>query len=89
MALCVSLGNSVYLYFFYRLERKWRLWVDDVLVHVLSPNIYRTPSEALQSFRYFSEIGEWERIFPPWERHLVIYVGSAVMFLLGKHLKRK
>ena len=29
-------------------ERKWRKWVDDSLVHVLSPNVYRTPSEALQ-----------------------------------------
>ena len=29
-------------------ERKWRKWVDDTLVHTLSPNVYRTPAEALQ-----------------------------------------
>ena len=27
-------------------ERKWRKWVDDKLVHMLSPNVYRTPSEV-------------------------------------------
>ena len=29
-------------------ERKWRKWVDDTLVHTLSPNVYRSPTEALQ-----------------------------------------
>lgn len=30
--------------------------MDDVLVHVLSPNVYRTPSEALQAFQWFSKV---------------------------------
>lgn len=70
-------------------ERKWRKWVDDVLVHVLSPNVYRTPSEALQAFQWFSKVGSWEEHFATWERLLVVYVGAAAMFLIGKKLKRK
>lgn len=70
-------------------ERKWRKWADDVLVHLLSPNIYQTPREALQAFHYFSEVGDWETNFPTWERYLVIYVGAAAMYLVGKRLKKK
>ena len=33
-------------------ELKWRAWTDDVLVHLLPANIYRTPGEALESFEY-------------------------------------
>lgn len=39
-----------------RKEQMWRTWADDVLVHVLSPNVYRTRKEALQAFNYFSEV---------------------------------
>ena len=27
-------------------ERRWRKWVDDTLVHTLSPNVYRSPGEV-------------------------------------------
>jgi microsomal prostaglandin-E synthase 2 len=37
-------------------ERKWRKWADAVYVHTLSPNIYRTFSEAMDSFRYFEKV---------------------------------
>ncbi|CAH1155568.1 unnamed protein product [Phaedon cochleariae] len=70
-------------------ERKWRKWADNVLVHTLSPNVYRTTDEALQAFNWFSEIGEWERNFPTWERYLIIYVGAAAMWLIGKRLKKR
>lgn len=70
-------------------ERKWRKWVDDVLVHVLSPNVYRTPSEALQAFQWFSKVGGWEEHFATWERLLVIYAGAAAMYIIGKNLKRR
>lgn len=33
-------------------------WVDDHLVHLLSPNIYRSPTEALEAFGYIAESGE-------------------------------
>ncbi|KAJ8975886.1 hypothetical protein NQ317_011357 [Molorchus minor] len=42
-------------------ERNWRKWADDVLVHTLSPNVYRNREEAIQAFRWFSEVGEWEK----------------------------
>jgi len=70
-------------------ERKWRRWVDEHLVHMLSPNIYRTPSEALAAFRYFSDVGDWEKVFSSVERSVVIYVGAAAMMVIGKLLKRK
>lgn len=70
-------------------ERKWRKWTDDVLVHSLSPNVYRTPGEALQAFSWFSEVGEWEKHFPAWERYLIIYVGAYAMWLIGKRLKKR
>ncbi len=70
-------------------ERKWRKWVDDHLVHVLSPNIYRTPSEAFQAFKYFSRVGDWKNIFSTLEHQFVIYVGTAAMYILGKVLKKR
>jgi len=36
-------------------ERKWRTWADSY-VHTLSPNIYRTLPEAVDSFRYFDKV---------------------------------
>nr|CAD7411579.1 unnamed protein product [Timema poppensis] len=72
-----------------REERKWRKWADDRLVHVLSPNVYRTKEEALQAFHWFSEVGEWDKHFSPWERSLVIYVGACAMWLIGKRLKKR
>jgi len=70
-------------------ERRWRRWVDDTLVHSLSPNVYRTPSEALDTFKWFSETGDWEKHFSWWERNLVIYVGALAMWLIGKRLKKR
>lgn len=43
-----------WLFFFDLLYR----WVDNHLVHVLSPNIYRTVSEALESFDYITTKGK-------------------------------
>lgn len=72
-----------------REERKWRTWADNVLVHTLSPNVYRSQTEALQAFNWFSEVGEWEKHFPTWERLLMIYVGAFAMWLIGKRLKKR
>ena len=33
-----------------REEMKWRKWVDEVFVHTLSPNIYRSVQEGLKTF---------------------------------------
>jgi len=70
-------------------ERKWRRWVDDTLVHTISPNVYRTPSEALATFRWFSKAANWENLFSWWELSLVIYVGAAAMWAISKRLKKR
>ena len=55
------------------------------MVHTLSPNIYRTPREALQAFDYMSDVGN----FSTMERVLAKYVGAIVMFAIAKKLKKK
>jgi len=70
-------------------ERKWRRWTDEVLVHTLSPNVYRTPGESLEAFRWFNEVGNWDEHFEAWERYLVVYVGALAMFLISKRLKKR
>lgn len=39
-------------------ERKWRKWTDEVYVHTLSPNIYQSFTESLDSFKYFDKVGK-------------------------------
>ena len=70
-------------------ERKWREWADNVLVHALSPNIYRTLPEAIDSFEVFSNVGNWNNLFPTWERLMIIYVGGVAMYFIGKRLKKR
>lgn len=70
-------------------ERKWRSWVDSHLVHMISPNVYRTTSEALETFEWFSQAGEWDVHFPRWERNLMVYVGAMAMWAIGKRLKKR
>ena len=59
--------------------------MDDKLVHVLPPNIYRTPSEALQAFDYISQVGN----FNFFERVAAKYLGAFSMYFIGKMLKKK
>uniref|UniRef100_A0A0K8TJ45 Prostaglandin E synthase 2 n=3 Tax=Lygus hesperus TaxID=30085 RepID=A0A0K8TJ45_LYGHE len=70
-------------------ERNWRKWADNNLVHMLSPNVYRTRSEAVESFEWFSKVGEWDKNFSPWEVSSIIQLGSGVMWMLGKRLQKK
>ncbi|XP_015186557.1 PREDICTED: prostaglandin E synthase 2 isoform X2 [Polistes dominula] len=70
-------------------ERKWRQWADDVLVHTLSPNVYRTLNESYETFEWFSEVGQWKEYFPTWERILIVNVGACAMWLIGKRLKKR
>ena len=70
-------------------ERHWRDWTDRVLVHSLSPNIYRTMPEALQAFNNFSAMGKWDEHFSTVERLTAVYVGSAAMWMIGKRLKKR
>ncbi|PON79147.1 S-crystallin [Trema orientale] len=66
-------------------ETKWRQWVDNHLVHVLSPNIYRNTSEALESFDYITSNGN----FSFTEKITVKYAGAAAMYFVSKKLKKK
>ncbi|XP_057446927.1 uncharacterized protein LOC130738792 [Lotus japonicus] len=66
-------------------ETKWRRWVDNHLVHVLSPNIYRNTSEALESFDYITSNGN----FGFMEKISVKYAGAAAMYFVSKKLKKK
>uniref|UniRef100_A0A2P2JTB2 Prostaglandin E synthase 2 n=1 Tax=Rhizophora mucronata TaxID=61149 RepID=A0A2P2JTB2_RHIMU len=66
-------------------ETKWRRWVDDRLVHILSPNIYRNGSEALESFGYITTHGNFNAI----ERLVGKYTGAAAMYFVSKKLKKK
>ncbi|KAE8659848.1 Prostaglandin E synthase 2 [Hibiscus syriacus] len=60
-------------------------WVDNHLVHVLSPNIYRSTSEALESFDYITTHGN----FSFTERFVAKYAGAAAMYFVSKKLKKK
>ncbi|KAE8705334.1 auxin efflux carrier component 1-like [Hibiscus syriacus] len=63
-------------------ETKWRRWVDNHLVHVLSPNIYRNTSEALESFDHITSNGN----FSFTEKITVKYAGAAAIRNLGGSL---
>lgn len=58
-------------------------------MHLISPNVYRTKDEALDTFAWFSETGEWDVYFPSWERNLMVYVGAAAMWAIAKRLKKR
>lgn len=66
-------------------QETWRRWVDEHLVHVLSPNIYRTPSEALESFEYITTHGN----FTTMERLMAKYAGATAMYFISKRLKKR
>ncbi|XP_003974720.2 prostaglandin E synthase 2 [Takifugu rubripes] len=66
-------------------EMKWRQWADDWLVHLISPNVYRTPGEALESFDYIVREGK----FGTYEGVFAKYVGAAAMFFISKGLKKR
>ena len=48
-----------------------------------------SPGEALAAFQWFEKVGKWEELFQAWERFLVIYFGAAVMYIIGKRLKKR
>ncbi|KAL5280972.1 Su(P) family protein [Megaselia abdita] len=71
------------------LERKWRNWADHHLVHLISPNCYRTYGESVETFNWFSDAGEWHIYFPKWERDLMVYAGAVAMWGISKLLIKK
>lgn len=66
-------------------EMKWRQWADDWLVHLISPNVYRTTAESLASFDYIVREGKFGSV----EGFFAKYVGAAAMFVISKRLKNR
>ncbi|KAM4616700.1 prostaglandin E synthase 2 isoform 2-T2 [Polymixia lowei] len=66
-------------------EMKWRRWADEWLVHLISPNVYRTSGEALASFDYIVREGK----FGSFEGFFAKYVGAAAMYIISKRLKSR
>lgn len=66
-------------------ERKWLGWVDNHLVHVLSPNIYRNYKEALESFNYITTHGNFSFA----QRIIAKYGGATAMYFVSKKLKER
>lgn len=43
----------------------------------------------LKKKNIFLQVGEWDRLFPSWERNLIVYAGAYAMWLIGKRLKKR
>uniref|UniRef100_A0A0N4Z675 Prostaglandin E synthase 2 n=1 Tax=Parastrongyloides trichosuri TaxID=131310 RepID=A0A0N4Z675_PARTI len=72
-----------------REEREWREWVDNHFIHVISPSIYRTMNESIETFKWFSKAGNWDDIFSTIEKQSAIYVGAVAMYFVSRGLKKK
>ena len=66
-------------------ELKWMSWVDDRFVHVVTPNIYRTWTEAFASFDYITNRGN----FNFFERQAVKLSGAVSMYLISQNVLKK
>jgi len=60
-------------------------WVDDRFVHVVTPNIYRTWTEAFASFDYITNRGN----FNFFERQAVKLSGAVSMYLISQNVLKK
>jgi len=67
-------------------EAKWRAWVDDYLVHLISPNVYRTMYESYQAFDYHVSQGKFQGT---WEGTVAKYGGAIAMYGVSKILKKR
>lgn len=81
----LGLTDDTIVFVLCREERKWRKWVDNTFVHTLSPNIYRTASEAMQAFEYFTKQSNFGTV----EKYTTYLAGPVVMYFVGKHVKNK
>ncbi|KAL4420807.1 hypothetical protein ABPG75_010463 [Micractinium tetrahymenae] len=66
-------------------EEKWRRWVDDWFVKVITCNIYRNMHEAFQTFDYISENGNFGWV----SREAARLVGGTMMWGISGKLKKK
>lgn len=70
-------------------EFRWRDWADHQFIHMVYPNIYRTHSEALETYNWFAELGKWDLIYPNWIKDVMVHAGAIYMFLISKRLKKR
>ncbi|CEG47964.1 prostaglandin e [Plasmopara halstedii] len=66
-------------------EDHWRQWVDQKLIVLAPPNIYRTVPEALQAFDYCLTEGNFTLL----ERRVAKYAGAMIMYIIAKRSKKK
>ncbi len=66
-------------------EEKWRRWVDERLVRVITVNIYRTAKESFQTFEYISEAGNFGWV----HREAARIAGATMMWAISNRLKKK
>lgn len=66
-------------------EEKWRRWVDDHLVKVITTNIYRNAKESFQTFNYITENGNFNIV----TRQAARVVGATTMWAIAGRLKKK
>ncbi|CDF40289.1 unnamed protein product [Chondrus crispus] len=66
-------------------ERQWLTWLDDKLIHLVAPNIYRTMNESLQTFDYIADNAK----FSSWQRGTIRYSGAIAMYFVARKLKNK
>ncbi|GJD10053.1 Prostaglandin E synthase 2 [Galdieria sulphuraria] len=66
-------------------QRKWLDWIDDYFIHLLPPNIYRTPKEAVRSFDYIVHHSK----FSYWQQETTRWFGGLAMYMVAKRLKSK
>lgn len=67
------------------MESRWVRWVDDELIRLLTPNIYRTPSEALQTFGYIADNAKFTFL----QRISIRYFGAGAMFMVARKKKKQ
>merc|ERR1719427_1489790 len=68
------------------IESKWREWADAHLVHMISPNVYRSMQESYASFKHHTKYGKYNNVL---ERWLALYGGTVSMYLVSKILRKK
>lgn len=65
-------------------ETRWRTWVDERLVRLLTVSIYRTWTEAAQASDYITQ-----RNFSLWAALPAKWVGTALMFAIARRMRSK
>jgi len=67
-------------------ESKWRAWADNHLVHLISPNVYRTLRESYDAFHYHVSLGKFHGTR---EGTVAEYGGALAMWVISKRLRKR